>query len=831
MPSDAPKPFRQFHSWFDGLREPILLLSGSGTVLAANASFLQFAGSQQIVGKKLSRFAAAPPHAVDQYIEACSTSQEAIDGNLILQDQHGNLVSCRCEGVAVTTHARPAARRVLLRLFMVTQLTAEEAGVIPVVGSEKRGSGGAETSKGRHLHEELRSRIQQLAQTEALVRSVIENVVDGLITINEKGIILTVNAAAERIFGYTADELFGQNVSMLMPEPYRSQHDRYIANYLRTGQAKIIGIGREVVGRRKDGSQFPVYLGISEFRLEDRRYFTGIVRDITERKRSENVAHFLADASRSLATVLDYASTLQKIAYLAVPFFAEWCTVHIVEEDGSLHQLAVAHIDPDKAELAQQLSSASPPDPRSPVGPAHVARTGNPELITEVSASLIESVAPDPQYRAILRQLGLNCYMGVPLRVRGKIFGVISFYSADPQRKYDAADLALAEDLARRAGTAVENALLYRDLRDADRRKDEFLAMLAHELRNPLAPIRSGLDLLAIRGTEPEVVSMMQHQLEHLVRLVDDLLDVSLIVRGKVELRREVVDIRTVVERAVDAMRPVIRRSEQELILSVPPTPIHVFADPVRLTQVVTNLLSNSSKYTGKGGHVWLSVQQQGEGVALSVRDDGIGISADLLPHVFDLFSQADRSLERQQGGLGIGLTLVRSLVEMHDGTVKAASEGEGRGSEFTILLPVREQVQPTAPAKAWPVASAGRRILIVEDNVAAARMLSRVLAELGNHDIRMVHDGLSALEAAKSHRPEIVLLDIGLPRMNGFEVAQRLRQQPEFRDTVLVAVTGYGTEEDRRRSAEVGFDRHLTKPPSLEDLLEVLAHPRLTQV
>ena len=827
MPSDTPKPFRQFHTWFDGFREPILLLSGSGTVLAVNAGFVQFAGSQQIVGKKLSRFASAPPHAVHQYIEACSTSEEPMEGNLILQDQHGNFVSCRCEGVAVTADARPAARRGLLRLLMVTRLTAEEAGE----RAETPGTGAAEAGKGRRLHEELRSRIQQLAQTEALVRSVIENVLDGLITINEKGIILTVNSAAERIFGYTADELFGQNVSMLMPEPYRSQHDRYVANYLRTGEAKIIGIGREVVGRRKDGSQFPLYLGISEFRLEDRRYFTGIVQDITERKRSENVAHFLADASRSLATVLDYASTLQKIAYLAVPFFAEWCTVHIVEEDGSLHQLAAAHIDPDKSELAQQLASAAPPNPRSPLGPAHVARTGTPQLVTEISASLIEGVAPDREHREILRQLGLNCYMGVPLRVRGKVFGVLSFFSADPQRKYDAADLALAEDLARRAGTAVENALLYRDLRDADRRKDEFLAMLAHELRNPLAPIRSGLDLLAIRGTEPEVVSMMQQQLEHLVRLVDDLLDVSLIVRGKVDLRREIVDLRTVVDRAVDAMRPAIGRSQQELILSLPPRPIHVLADPVRLAQVVTNLLSNANKYTGKGGHLWLSVEQQGQGAALSVRDDGMGISGELLPHVFDLFSQADRSLERSQGGLGIGLTLVRSLVEMHDGTVKAASEGAGKGSEFTVLLPMREPVQPKTPPKAWPVAAAGRRILIVEDNVAAARMLSRVLAELGGHDIRMVHDGLSALEEAKTHRPEIVLLDIGLPRMNGFEVAQKLRQQPEFRDTVLVAVTGYGTEEDRRRSAEVGFDRHLTKPPSLDDLLEVLAHPRLTRV
>jgi PAS domain S-box-containing protein len=657
---------------------------------------------------------------------------------------------------------------------------------------------------------------------------VVDNAVESIITIDEKGTVLTVNPAAEKIFDYTAEEMIGRNVKFLMPEPYHSQHDRYLTNYLQTGQAKIIGIGREVTGRRKDGSQFPMYLGVSEFHLEGRRCFTGIVQDISERKRAENVSHFLADASRSLAAVVDYASTLQKVAYLAVPFFAEWCMVHIVRDDGSLRQLAAAHVDPNQSELAQRVGRRCTVYPSGLVGPGHIIKTGKSELIDEVSDSLIESVAPDPELRRLLKQFGLKSYIGAPLTVRGKVVGVLSFYSADPKRKYDKLDLAVAEDLALRSATAVENALLYGELRDADRRKDDFLAMLAHELRNPLAPIRSGLDLLAMEGAEPDVLRVMQQQTEHMVRLVDDLLDVSRILRGKVHLQPETIDIRTAVQRAIDAARLANVAAGHELTVSMPPDPICVYADPVRLTQVITNLLTNSNKYTARGGHIELSVRQEGQSVAVSVRDDGIGMRADLLPHVFDLFTQADRSLERTQGGLGIGLTLVRTLVEMHHGTVSAFSQGEGKGSEFTVRLPVHKAAMEKAPVQTAPAQGEARRILIVEDNVGTAKILSRLLSKLGNHEIRMVHDGLSALEAAKAQRPEVVLLDIGLPQMDGYEVAQRLRQQPGFQETVLVALTGYGTDEDRRRSTEAGFDHHLVKPASLENLRRVLAYRKL---
>ena len=550
----------------------------------------------------------------------------------------------------------------------------------------------------RQLEEELQERLSQLAHAEAQSRSVVENVIDGIVTIDEKGEILSANPATERLFGYKAEEMLGRNVKMLMPEPYSSQHDRYLGNYLRTGQAKIIGIGREVIGRRKDGSTFPMDLGVSEFQKHGHPCFTGIVRDITERKRVENTARFLADASRSLASLVDYASTLQKVAYLAVPFFAEWCTIHVANGDGAIRQIAAAHIDPDKTQVVQELGKRYPLDPDAVAGPAHVLKTGKSGLTSQMSDDLIASVAPTEEHRKVLKRLNLESYMGVPLAARGKTFGVISFYSADPRRKYDSLDLALAEDLAHRAAIAIENSLLYGELRDADQRKDQFLAMLSHELRNPLAPVRSGLDLFLVSGFDPEVARVMQQQVEHLVRLVDDLLDVSRILRGRVELRREVVEVNTVIQRAVGAIRPVTLASGQELVVSLPSTPLYLHADPVRVVQVVTNLLGNASKYTQRGGHIWLTVSRQEHRVVISVKDDGMGISKESLPDVFELFAQADRSLERTQGGLGIGLTIVQTLVEMHDGSVTALSEGKGKGSEFAVRLPVYEGARPEEP-------------------------------------------------------------------------------------------------------------------------------------
>lgn len=502
-----------------------------------------------------------------------------------------------------------------------------------------------------------------LADADERMRSVVDHVVDGIVTIDERGTVATFNRAAERIFGYAAAEVVGNNVRMLMPEPYRGEHDRYIGNYLRTGEAKIIGIGREVLGVRKDGSAFPMELAISEFHVRGTRYFTGIVRDITERK-------------------------------------------------------------------------------------------------------------------------------------------------------------ALEDELRQRLG----------DLAQADRQKNEFLAMLAHELRNPLGPMRNALYLMKMTGSDAAVIEqahgIMERQLQQLVRLVDDLLDISRIERGKIELRRERIDLADAVRRAVETSRPMIEAREHVLELSLPAHPVPVMGDVVRLAQAISNLLNNAAKYSTAPGRIAVRLAREGEDALVVVRDEGEGIAPELLPHVFELFVQGDRTLARSQGGLGIGLTLVRRLVEMHEGEVSATSAGKGSGSEFRIRLPLLDE----APAESRDDGTRGaasigaaRRVLVVDDNVDAVDSITRVLRLFG-HEVACAYDGREALAKAEGFRPDLFVLDIGLPAMDGYEVARRLRATPEFRRTPLVALTGYGQEEDRIRSRLAGFDYHLTKPVDPEELRAIIA-------
>lgn len=374
----------------------------------------------------------------------------------------------------------------------------------------------------------------------------------------------------------------------------------------------------------------------------------------------------------------------------------------------------------------------------------------------------------------------------------------------------------------------LEEALRQRaaDLAETDRRKDEFLAMLSHELRNPLAPVLNGLHILRIPGVSPETAErtrdMMGRQLHHLIRLVDDLLDVSRIVRGRIELRKEAYDFRQVVDRAVETARPLIDAQGHELTLDIPTDPIWMTGDPIRLTQVVANLLNNAAKYTERGGQIRLFARQEGDELIVRVRDTGVGISPDLLTKIFDLFMQAESTLARSQGGLGIGLTLVRRLVELHGGRIEALSEGPGKGSEFVIHLPNSSQPSAETKPQANAVAIPFLRVLVVDDNVDAAESLAVLLRDLGQ-EVRVAHDGRAALSAAAGYRPDVVLLDIGLPELSGYDVARQLRQDPAFQDTLLVAVTGYGQDEDRHRSTDAGFDHHLVKPVDPGTLRQVL--------
>ena len=363
----------------------------------------------------------------------------------------------------------------------------------------------------------------------------------------------------------------------------------------------------------------------------------------------------------------------------------------------------------------------------------------------------------------------------------------------------------------------------------AHRRKDDFLAILAHELRNPLAPIRNAVRLLSLPSVTEHMASrareMIARQVENLTRLVDDLLDVSRINQGKVQLRKEPIELASIVQAAVEACRPAVDRRKHIVEVELPPEPLWVEADATRLEQVLVNLLNNAAKYTEPGGHIWLKARRAGGEVIVTVKDTGVGIAPDLLPHVFDLFTQADHSLDRSQGGLGIGLTLVRNLVALHGGTISGHSDGLGKGSEFQVrlpLLPTSRAVEPPIPLASSEPPAQPVRVMVVDDNRDAGESLGMLL-ELFGHEVVVVHSGARAIQTIGTFHPDVVLLDIGLPDMNGYQVAQRLRQQAGGDGLTIVAVTGYGQQEDRQRAAAAGFNHHFAKPVDTNALQELL--------
>jgi len=384
----------------------------------------------------------------------------------------------------------------------------------------------------------------------------------------------------------------------------------------------------------------------------------------------------------------------------------------------------------------------------------------------------------------------------------------------------------LVETRKRLSESEAEYRRLYAELKDEERRKDEFLAVLAHELRNPLAPLRNALHLLRSEPDQDQAEqarAIMDRQLASLVRLVDDLLDVSRLMSDKFELRKESTELGAVFARAVDVVRGQVETDGLELIVALPEEPIRFEGDEVRLAQAIGNMLSNAVKYTDKGGRIFLGGERDQDRIVIRVRDTGIGIPPELLPRVFDLFVQADRSLTRSQGGLGIGLMLVKRLVEMHGGRVQAASDGLGRGCEFTVILPIASPSETGGDVdqRDAGVRAESRRVLVVEDNPDSAQSLAMLL-QIWGHRVEVALDGHQALDAARSFRPEIVLLDIGIPGLDGYEVAERLRSE-HGSGLKLVALTGYGREDDRQRSRDAGFDRHMTKPlepPCLRDML-----------
>jgi PAS domain S-box-containing protein len=643
------------------------------------------------------------------------------------------------------------------------------------------------------LIEMLHRARRRIERSEARARRLFESDVVGVIHWDiDSGLITDANDVFLQMTGYNRDDLEAGRLNWraLTPPEWEPLNRQAVVD-LRSGRRQAPA---EKEYLRKDGGRVPVILGSALFDDSDREGVS-FVLDISKRKAAElateAAVHRQGEALALLDALLDHAPVGfaffdREYRYVRVnDFLAEASGRPAIEHRGRL----LSELAPTNAARLEPLLD-------------RVFRTGDTAQNVELPGE-----RPGPQ--------GERSWLTCLYPVRGdegevRWVGAVVLDITDRKR--------LMAELRSRADELAEN----------DRRKDEFLAMLSHELRNPLAPIRNAVHVLQEVSGGPELGQareVIERQVAHLARLVDDLLDVSRITRGKIALRLETVALEEVVARAVETTRPLIEARRHALSVDVPPDAPRLQADPIRIAQVIANLLNNAAKYTDPGGRIALRAGREGGEAVVRVRDTGAGIPADVLPHVFDLFTQAERTLDRAQGGLGIGLTLVKSLVEQHGGRVEAFSGGPGHGSEFVVRLPLAAAAVPVVKSVSPQAAIAPtmRRVLVVDDNADAADTLAMVLG-LRGYDVRVARDGPAALEAAREFLPQLVLLDIGLPGMDGYAVARALRSGPANGPLRLVALTGYGREEDRRRSAEAGFDDHVVKPIAPDELLQLLA-------
>jgi PAS domain S-box-containing protein len=639
--------------------------------------------------------------------------------------------------------------------------------------------------------------VMRLAQRRAEVgreflRVTISSVGDAVITTDMEGRVATLNPVAEALTGWTHQDARGrplETVFKIINEERRKPVENPVKKVLEKGV--VVGLANHTVLIAKDGTERPIDDSAAPIR-DGQAQVVGCVlifRDITDRRRAERlIADARAYAESIVATVREPLLVLDgelRVKSASRSFYRTFGVTPQETENCLIYE--VGNRQWDIAALRKLLADILPQN-------------------TMFNDYEVEHIFPTIGHRVMLLNARRLYREGNHTELILLAIEDITFEKEAERRAYD----------------------LMIQLKDADRRKDEFLAMLGHELRGPLAPLSNMLEIMKRAEGNGDLLqqarSTMERQLGQLVRLVDDLIDVGRITRNKIELRKECIELASVIHQSVEACRPLAECANLQVSVTLPPEPIYLYADPVRLAQVFSNILNNACKYTEPGGRISLSAERQGSDVAVTVKDTGMGIPPDKLESVFEMFTQIDRTLERSQGGLGIGLTLAKRLVEMHEGTISAQSAGPGKGSEFVVRLPIliekgkAETPKPTGAPAAMP-----RRILVVDDNTDAASSLAMLLKITGN-EAHTANDGLEAVEAAEKFRPDVVLLDIGLPKLNGYDACRRIREQPWGKNMVMVALTGWGQEEDRRKSTESGFDAHMVKPVDYAALMKLLA-------
>ena len=615
-------------------------------------------------------------------------------------------------------------------------------------------------------------------------RLLVEAMDQGVALLNPEGVLLYCNPGLADLFGVSVSKVTGCTLDGFVAENDRATWTGMLQDVENSAAQ------REVRLRRKDGTTFAASLALSVLPL---RRFCLLVTDLSEQKQHEELVV-------SKAALLDSEIRYRRLFETA--------------KDGILildtHTGKITDANPFMSEL---------------LGYSH-DQFLNKELW---EIGLFSDKSANEAAVRKLQQDGYIRYEHLPLETSGRLrveVEVVANAYQENQHSVIQCNIRDITDRSRLEKLLQEQAVALVDL---DRRKDEFLAMLGHELRNPLAPITNALQLLRLQKNEDKLQlqarAIIERQVGQLTRLIDDLLEVSRITTGRIHLQRERITLNGIAEKAVETVRPLMSQRRHELTVSPLLQPIWLDGDASRLEQVVVNLLTNAAKYTADGGHILLAVEQEGDEAVMRVKDTGVGIAPELLPRIFDLFTQAERSLDRSQGGLGIGLCLVKRLVEMHGGKVEVVS-ALGHGSEFVVRLPALLAPEPVPRSmvdETTEAAGPSLRVLVVDDNLDSARSLGMLLKASG-HDARMAYDGPTAVKAALDYRPNVVLLDIGLPGFDGFEVAKQLRQQPALSSLLLVAMTGYGQESDLQRSQDSGFDHHMVKPVSFEKVQQILA-------
>ncbi|HEY2515823.1 MAG TPA: GAF domain-containing protein [Polyangiaceae bacterium] len=686
---------------------------------------------------------------------------------------------------------------------------------------------------------------------QASFSTTLRSIGDAVIATDAVGKVTLMNGIAESLTGWREAEARGlplSEVFRIVNEHTRAVVQSPVAKVLEEGA--IVGLANHTVLVARDGREIPIDDSGAPIRAEGGGAIEGVVlvfRDVAAKKRQESRAVFLEEATLALTSSLDYETTLRKVAQLAVPRLADWCGVDVVPEgETAAKRVAVAHVDPNKVALARELEAKYPAKADAASGVPHVLRTGKPELYASIGVEQVEASALDDEHRRLLRAAQLRSAMIVPLLVRGRAIGALTFVYGESGRNYVEEDLQFAEELAERCAVAIDNARLFaseqraRQSADvANRAKDEFLAVVSHELRTPLNAIMGWSKMMASRdfdeGRRARAVETIERNAVAMAQLIEDLLDISRIISGKMRLEMQDVDLARVIEAAVDSIRPAADAKGIQLTALVDAGVPPLVGDPARLQQVVWNLLSNAVKFTGKGGKVDVVLALDQSRAEIRVTDTGKGIAPRFLPHVFDAFRQEDASYARSRGGIGLGLAITRQLVELHGGRIEARSDGEGRGASFLVSLPIaavardtpsraREARRITSGGFEKPTQLQGLRVLVVDDELDARHLLKEILEYCGCQ-VRTAGGVEEAMAALADAVPDVLISDIGMPGLDGYELIRRVRELAPDRggEVPAAALTAYARAEDRQRMLNAGYSMHIPKPVEPAELLTVV--------